>query len=107
MASEEKFGRVKQLMSTGKEKGYVLYDEVNELLTEDYPGGRELATTAFELHERVLLVRREQRVQRTGHVGGHAISRVRNEVSASWTAMRLGIGQYSSARWHRSGRPGP
>ena len=29
-------------MDTGKEKGYVLYDEVNELLTEGYPGGREL-----------------------------------------------------------------
>src|ERR1700684_2516803 len=29
-------------MDTGKEKGYVLYDEVNELLTEDYSGGREL-----------------------------------------------------------------
>ncbi|HVO97465.1 MAG TPA: RNA polymerase sigma factor RpoD [Bryobacteraceae bacterium] len=42
MALEEKFGRLKQLMDTGKEKGYVLYDEVNELLTEGYPGGREL-----------------------------------------------------------------
>ena len=29
-------------MDTGKEKGYVLYDEVNELLTEGYPAGREL-----------------------------------------------------------------
>ncbi len=29
-------------MDTGKEKGYVLYDEVNELLTEGFPGGREL-----------------------------------------------------------------
>jgi RNA polymerase primary sigma factor len=42
VALEEKFGRLKQLMDTGKEKGYVLYDEVNELLTENYPGGREL-----------------------------------------------------------------
>jgi RNA polymerase primary sigma factor len=42
VALEEKFGRLKQLMDTGKEKGYVLYDEVNELLTEGYPGGREL-----------------------------------------------------------------
>ncbi len=29
-------------MDNGKEKGYVLYDEVNELLTEEYQGGREL-----------------------------------------------------------------
>ncbi len=35
MATDEKFGRLKQLMDTGKEKGFVLYDEVNELLTED------------------------------------------------------------------------
>ena len=42
MANDEKFGRMKQLMDSGKEKGYVLYDEVNELLTEEYRGGREL-----------------------------------------------------------------
>jgi RNA polymerase primary sigma factor len=42
VAIEEKFGRLKQLMDNGKEKGYVLYDEVNELLTEEYQGGREL-----------------------------------------------------------------
>ena len=39
---EDKLGRLKQLMSAGKEKGYVLYDEVNDLLAEDYAGGREL-----------------------------------------------------------------
>jgi len=36
-------------MSAGKEKGYVLYDEVNELLTEEYPGGRELDDLLTEL----------------------------------------------------------
>ncbi len=49
MAIDEKFGRLKQLMDTGKEKGYVLYDEVNELLTEEYPGGRELDDLLTEL----------------------------------------------------------
>jgi len=49
VASEDKFGRIKQLMSAGKEKGYVLYDEVNELLTEEYPGGRELEELLTEL----------------------------------------------------------
>ncbi len=49
MAIEEKFGRIKQLMETGKEKGYVLYDEVNELLTDEYPGGRELDDLLTEL----------------------------------------------------------
>ncbi|HSP67929.1 MAG TPA: RNA polymerase sigma factor RpoD, partial [Bryobacteraceae bacterium] len=33
----------------GKEKGYVLYDEVNELLTEEFPGGRELDDLLSEL----------------------------------------------------------
>ncbi|HEX5431642.1 MAG TPA: RNA polymerase sigma factor RpoD [Bryobacteraceae bacterium] len=49
VASDEKFGRLKQLMDTGKAKGYVLYDEVNELLTEDYPGGRHLDDLLTEL----------------------------------------------------------
>jgi RNA polymerase primary sigma factor len=42
VATEEKFGRLKQLMETGKEKGFVLYDEVNDLLAEEFPSGREL-----------------------------------------------------------------
>ena len=42
MAIDEKHGRFKQIMDTGKEKGYVLYDDVNDLLTEDYPGGRQI-----------------------------------------------------------------
>ena len=36
-------------MTTGKQKGYVLYDEVNDLLAEDYPGGRELDDLLTEL----------------------------------------------------------
>jgi RNA polymerase primary sigma factor len=28
-------------MEVGKEKGFALYDEVNEFSTEDFPGGRE------------------------------------------------------------------
>ena len=49
MATEEKFGRFKQLMDNGKEKGYVLYDEVNEILSEDFQGGRELDDLLTEL----------------------------------------------------------
>ena len=50
MASEEKVGRLKQLMDSGKEKGYVLYDEVNELLTDEFAtGGRELDDLLSEL----------------------------------------------------------
>jgi RNA polymerase primary sigma factor len=42
VATDEKYGRFKQLMDIGKEKGFVLYDEVNELLTDDFAGSREL-----------------------------------------------------------------
>ncbi len=42
VALDDKIGRVKQLMETGKEKGFVLYDEVSELLTEDIPFSRDL-----------------------------------------------------------------
>jgi RNA polymerase primary sigma factor len=49
VAGNDKFGRMKQLMSTGKEKGYVLYDDVNDLLSEEYPGGRELDELLTEL----------------------------------------------------------
>src|SRR5207248_1572816 len=36
-------------MDNGKEKGYVLYDEVNDILNEDFPGGRELDDLLTEL----------------------------------------------------------
>ena len=49
VAGSDKFGRIKQLMTAGKQKGYVLYDEVNDLLAEDYPGGRELDDLLTEL----------------------------------------------------------
>ncbi|RPI07915.1 MAG: hypothetical protein EHM65_11120 [Acidobacteriales bacterium] len=39
MAIEEKYGRLKRLMDAGKEKGFLLYDEINELLPEDLVGG--------------------------------------------------------------------
>ena len=42
VATDEKFGRLKHLMDVGKEKGYVLYDEVNELLPEDLTTGPDL-----------------------------------------------------------------
>ena len=32
MAIEEKYGRLKRLVDAGKEKGFLLYDEINETL---------------------------------------------------------------------------
>ena len=42
MAIEHKYGRLKQLIDAGKERGYVLYDEVNELLPEDVVSGAQI-----------------------------------------------------------------
>ncbi len=63
MAGNEKVGRFKQLMSTGKEKGYVLYEEVNDLLAEDYPGGRELDDLLTELDTAGVEILEEPKVE--------------------------------------------
>ena len=41
MALEDKFEGLQRLVQLGKEKGYVLYDEVSEVLPGDLPGGNE------------------------------------------------------------------
>ncbi len=42
MAVEDKYDRLNRLMATGKEKGYVLYDEVSELVPNDLNGSGDL-----------------------------------------------------------------
>ena len=42
MSIEEKYDEVRQLISIGKEKGYLLYDEVNELLPAEITSADEL-----------------------------------------------------------------
>jgi RNA polymerase primary sigma factor len=49
VATDEKLGRLKQFMDNGKEKGYVLYDEVNELLSGGYSGERQIDDLLAEL----------------------------------------------------------
>jgi RNA polymerase primary sigma factor len=49
VATDEKYGRLKNLMETGKEKGFVLYDEVNELIAEEFPSGREFEDLLTDL----------------------------------------------------------
>ena len=63
MALEEKFGRLKQLMDTGKEKGYVLYDDVNDLLTEDYPGDREIGDLLTEFDNAGVEILEEPKIE--------------------------------------------
>jgi RNA polymerase primary sigma factor len=42
LAIDDKYEGLQRLVQLGKEKGYVLYDEVNEVLPGDLPGGAEL-----------------------------------------------------------------
>ena len=42
MALDDKDGGLNRLVQMGKEKGYVLYDEVSEVLPGDFSGGEEL-----------------------------------------------------------------
>jgi RNA polymerase primary sigma factor len=42
MSLEEKYDEVRQLINIGKEKGYLLYDEVNELLPSEITSSEEL-----------------------------------------------------------------
>jgi len=49
VAAEEKFGRIKHLMDVGKEKGYLLYDDVNEVLPDDMATGANLEDILADL----------------------------------------------------------
>ena len=42
MSIEDKYDEVRQLINVGKEKGYLLYDEVNELLPSEITSSEEL-----------------------------------------------------------------
>ena len=42
MSIEEKYDEVRQMISVGKEKGYLLYDEVNELLPSEVTSAEDL-----------------------------------------------------------------
>ncbi|MFN7938084.1 MAG: RNA polymerase sigma factor RpoD [Bryobacteraceae bacterium] len=49
MAGEEKLGRLQKLMHMGKERGYVSYDEVNDMLPDEIAGGVEIDDLLAEL----------------------------------------------------------
>ncbi len=49
MAVDEKYGRLKRLMDAGKEKGFLLYDEINETLPEDLASGAVLEELLADL----------------------------------------------------------
>ena len=77
MSIEEKYDEVKQLIIIGKEKGYLSYDEVNELLPADITSSEELddlfstfGNAGIEVVESEQKYREEKMVGRTSESGG-------------------------------------
>ena len=63
MATDEKFGRIKNLIDMGKEKGFVLYDEVNELLPEELAGTAELDDLLADLDSAGVEILEEPKIE--------------------------------------------
>jgi len=70
---EEKYDEVRQLISIGKEKGYLLYDEVNDLLPADITSSDELddlfstfSSAGIEVVDSEKTYREEKLLDRTG-----------------------------------------
>jgi len=61
---EDKAEQLRQLVRTGKTKGYVLYDEIDELLPTGYEGGPELDDILSELARNGIEVLEEPRTER-------------------------------------------
>jgi RNA polymerase primary sigma factor len=73
LSIEEKYDEVRQLISIGKEKGYLLYDEVNELLPADITSSDELddlfstfGSAGIEVVDSEKTYRDEKLLDRTG-----------------------------------------
>ena len=73
MSVEEKYDEVRQLITIGKEKGYLLYDEVNELLPSDITSSDELddlfstfGSAGIEVVDSEQKYREEKLLDRTG-----------------------------------------
>ena len=64
MTIEDKAEQLRQLVRTGKTKGYVLYDEIDELLPIGYEGGPELDDILSELARNGVEVLEEPRTER-------------------------------------------
>ena len=64
MTIEDKAEQLRQLVRTGKTKGYVLYDEIDKLLPTGYEGGRELDDILSELAKNGIEVLEDPRTER-------------------------------------------
>ncbi len=63
---DDKDGRLKQLMELGREKGFVLYDEVSELLPDDVTSGPELDELLAQLDGAGVEILEEPKLEKLG-----------------------------------------
>jgi len=73
LSIEEKYDEVRQLIAVGKEKGYLLYDEINDLLPADITSSDELddlfstfSSAGIEVVDSEKTYREEKLLDRTG-----------------------------------------
>ena len=69
VALEEKYDQVRQLIAMGKERGYLLYDEVNDILPAEVHSSEEI-DDLLSTFERYGIDVYEDLVQRQGGAGG-------------------------------------
>jgi len=63
LATEEKYGRLKRLMDAGREKGYLLYDEINDVLPDEVAGGPALDELLADLDSAGVEILEEPRLE--------------------------------------------
>ena len=90
MSIEEKYDEVRQLISIGKEKGYLLYDEINELLPADITSAEELddlfsafGSAGIEVVDSEQKYREDKLLDRTGE-GAEEV-----ELDVPWSHQRV------------------
>ena len=69
VALEEKYDQVRQLIAMGKERGYLLYDEVNDILPPEVHSSEEI-DDLLSTFERYGIDVYEDLVQRESRAGG-------------------------------------
>ena len=70
MATSDKAEQLKHLVHGGKTKGYVLYDEIDQLLPAGYKGGPELDDVLSELARNSIEVVEEPRTKHDEEFNG-------------------------------------
>ncbi len=73
VALEEKYDQVRQLIAMGKERGYLLYDEVNDILPPEVHSSEEIddLLSTFERYGIDVYEDLVEREGRAGRVGFH------------------------------------